>query len=57
MRLNVEQYEYMKGPNEGAGMKILVHEQNEIPLVKDFGLAIPPGFHALVAVKVIEVSD
>ena len=57
MRLNAEQYEYMRGPNEGAGMKLLVHDHSELPLVKDFGVAIPPGFHALVAVKVIEVRE
>ena len=31
MRLNIEQYEYMVGPNPGAGIKLLIHENTEVP--------------------------
>lgn len=57
LRLNIEQYEYMVGPNPGAGIKILLHENNEIPLVRDLGLAIPPGSHAYVGVQILEVNN
>ena len=55
--LNIEQYEYMKGPNSGAGLKLQVHNPDEPPLVRDQGIAIPPGSQAFVAIKTIEVSD
>ena len=55
LELNIEQYEFMKGPNDGAGIKILVHEPNDIPLVRDHGLAVPTGMHAFVALKIVEV--
>ena len=56
-QLNIEQYEYMTGPNEGAGVKLLVHNRGDVPLVKDNGLALQPGTLSFVAVKIIEVGD
>lgn len=53
--INVEQYEYMLGPNPGAGVKILVHENQEVPSVRDLGQAIPPGTNAYVAIKMTKV--
>ena len=55
MKLNIEQYEYMTGPNDGAGLKILVHDQNQIPLVRDLGQAVPPGAHAFVGIQILQV--
>lgn len=55
MRLNIEQYEYMTGPNEGAGLKILVHAQHQFPLVRDLGQAVPPGAHAFVGIQMLQV--
>ncbi|CAH1802002.1 unnamed protein product [Owenia fusiformis] len=57
LRLNVEQYEYMKGPNSGAGVKILIHDHNEIPLVGDLGQAIPPGMQAFVGVRMLQLRN
>ena len=55
MRLNIEQYEYMVGPNPGAGIKLLIHDNTEVPLVKDLGNAIPPGTHAYVGIQIVQV--
>ena len=55
LELNIEQYEYMRGPNPGAGLKLQIHNQNDVPLVKEHGLAVPPGSHGFVAIKTIEV--
>lgn len=49
--LNIEQYQYMKGPQDEAGIKVLLHDYSEVPLVKDLGFAIAPGTHTLVAVQ------
>ena len=49
--LNIEQYQYMKGPQDEAGIKLLLHDASEVPLVKELGFAIAPGTHTLVAVN------
>ena len=54
--INIEQYEYMIGPNRGAGIKILLHEGNEVPLVRELGAAIAPGTRAFLGVQIIEVN-
>ena len=56
LRLNIEQYEYMRGPNPGAGIKILIHDANEVPLVRDLGQAIPPGSYAFVGIQIVQVG-
>ena len=55
LRINVEQYEYMMGPNGGAGVKVLVHDQNEVPIVSELGQAVAPGSHALLGIQVVHV--
>ncbi len=51
----MEQYEYMPGPNDGAGIKVLVHHPMEVPLMEEFGMAVPPGTHAYLGITMIEV--
>ncbi len=55
LELNVEQYEYMPGPNDGAGIKVLVHHPKEAPLMEEFGMAVPPGTHAYIGITMVEV--
>jgi hypothetical protein len=55
LTMNIEQYEYMPGPHDAAGIKMLLHDPNEIPRVHALGQAIPPGSHVFVGVKMIEV--
>ncbi|ELT94811.1 hypothetical protein CAPTEDRAFT_212993 [Capitella teleta] len=55
--LNIEQYEYMPGPNGGAGLKLSLHGQHEQAYVRDHGLAIPPGTHGFVALKTIKIDN
>ena len=39
--VNVEQYEYMKGPHNAVGLKVLLHRQDDVPQVQDFGDNVP----------------
>ena len=55
LKLNVEKYEYMRGPHYTAGLKILLHDQNEVPFVQDLGEAIPIGSNAFVGVTILQV--
>jgi hypothetical protein len=54
--INVEQYEYMPGPNSAAGLKLSLHDRHELASVKDHGIAVPTGSHALIGVKITEVG-
>ena len=56
LTLNIEQYEYMPGPHDAAGIKMLLHDRDEIPRVHALGQAIPPGSHVFVGVKIVEVN-
>ena len=56
LTLNVEQYEYMAGPHGSAGVKMLLHDPWESPLVYELGQAIPTGTHAFVGVKLMMVK-
>ena len=55
--LNIEQYEYMKGPHNAVGLKLVLHNQDAIPLVQDFGENVPAGMHTFIAVSVSKVSS
>ncbi|XP_060600472.1 uncharacterized protein LOC132753933 isoform X2 [Ruditapes philippinarum] len=55
--LNVEQYEYMTGPHDAAGIKILLHDSREMPFVHELGQAVPTGTHAFVGVKFMTIEN
>ncbi|KAJ8316928.1 hypothetical protein KUTeg_004832 [Tegillarca granosa] len=46
--LNIEQYEYMPGPHEAAGVKILLHEPGEFPFISELGKALQTGTHTFL---------
>jgi len=53
--VNVEQYEYTRGPRNAIGLKLLLHQQDDVPLVQDFGDNVPVGMHSFVGVSVSKV--
>ena len=53
--LNVEQYEYMPGPHDAAGIKMLLHDSRETPSVHSLGQAVATGTHGVVGVKYLLV--
>ncbi|KAK2151066.1 hypothetical protein NP493_2685g00000 [Ridgeia piscesae] len=54
--VNVEQYEYMKGPHNVVGLKLLLHQQDDVPLVQDFGESVPVGMHTFIVVSHTKVG-
>ena len=54
--LNVEQYEYMPGPHDAAGVKMLLHDSRETPSVHSLGQAVATGTHGVVGVKYLLVN-
>ncbi|XP_071950423.1 acid-sensing ion channel 1-like [Antedon mediterranea] len=57
--INILQDEYTetKDGNIEAGLKVLVHDQNEPPLIESKGISIPPGYHAFTSTKRIQVTN
>ena len=53
----MEQYEYMKGPHNAVGLKVLLHRQDDVPQVQDFGDNVPAGMQTFVAVSVSKVNS
>lgn len=47
----------MRGPQDDSGIKIFLHNADEIPFVRDLGFSAAPGFHSLVSVEYHEVSQ
>ena len=54
--LNIEHYQYTKGPHNAVGLKLLLHAHDEVPQVENFGKAIPVGMHVFAAVDASKVS-
>ncbi|XP_052721999.1 uncharacterized protein LOC128192939 [Crassostrea angulata] len=57
LTLNIEQYEYMPGPHDAAGIKMLIHDHSDIPMVHALGQAISPGSRVFVGMKIIELEN
>ena len=53
----VEQYEYMPGPNDAAGVKVLTHVKDYYPRVRELGIAVPTGTQAFIGLQVVMVSN
>ena len=56
LTMNIQQYEYMAGPHDSAGLKMLMFEHYAIPLVNELGQAISTGSHTYVGIKIMQVS-
>ena len=52
--LNLESYEYMAGPLETIGLKVLIYNQTDHPLVALRALDVPPGYASSIALSVQE---
>ncbi|XP_060080911.1 uncharacterized protein LOC132560265 [Ylistrum balloti] len=57
MTLNVEQYEYMSGPRDSVGVKILFHTREEVPRVHALGHAVTTGAHTFIGLKMVHVRN
>ncbi|CAD5123961.1 DgyrCDS12266 [Dimorphilus gyrociliatus] len=49
--LNIEEYEYIPGLDNEAGVKIYLHNNHAKPLVSDLGYALAPGMYTMMSVK------
>ncbi|CAH1252695.1 ASIC3 [Branchiostoma lanceolatum] len=51
--LRVSEYteNYFRGGNSEVGLKVLVHDQDEPPIIDTQGIALAPGNHAFISVK------
>lgn len=57
LRLNIQRNGYVKYPkNPYAGITVLVHDQNNFPVMEEYGFFVEPGTHTFIAVKMKKVS-
>ena len=56
LMLNIEQYEYMNGPHDSAGVKILLHDREQTPLVASLGQAVSTGFSAFAGMNLLTIK-
>ena len=54
--LNIEQYEYMPGPHDAAGLKLLLHHPHQFPDIQGLGAVLPAGMHAFIGTRLLTVS-
>ena len=53
LTLNIQQYQYYYSHRDvgAAGMLVVIHDQDEIPLVESFGIAVSTGSHTRISLK------
>ncbi|ELU12198.1 hypothetical protein CAPTEDRAFT_204744 [Capitella teleta] len=54
---NIEQYEYTQSTDEGIGIKLLMHESDDVPLMKERGTAVSPGLYSFISVETTQVEN
>ena len=55
--LNVRQGEYYGTTSYVAGLKVLIHDQQTLPLVSQLGFAVSPGASTFATLKKLRVID
>jgi hypothetical protein len=55
--LNISRLEYSKVTYGNVGIKVLVHHHDELPILEEKGIAIPPGKNAFIGVKTTMHED
>ncbi|XP_064643519.1 acid-sensing ion channel 1A-like isoform X2 [Lineus longissimus] len=56
IRASIQHGEYSHGVSTSAGLKVLIHAPDDMPLVREFGFAIQPGSETFAAVKQHQMS-
>ena len=52
-----DEYTETVDENTQAGLKVLVHDHADPPLMDSLGSAIPPGYYAFMAIRNEQVSQ
>ncbi|XP_041464721.1 amiloride-sensitive sodium channel subunit gamma-like isoform X2 [Lytechinus variegatus] len=53
LELYIQQSEYISSLQPSAGLRLLVHDQNEMPFPEDQGINLAPGAHASVGLSMV----
>ena len=56
LMLNIEQYEYMNGPHDSAGVKVLLHDPRQTPLVASLGQSVSTGFSTFAGINLLMIE-
>lgn len=56
LRLNIQRNGHVKNPHKPfVGITVLVHEQDNFPFMDEYGLAVEPGKHTFLSIKMKRV--
>ena len=56
LMLNIEQYEYMNGPHDSAGVKVLLHDPRQTPIVGNLGQAVSTGVSTFAGINLLMIE-
>nr|XP_006813343.1 PREDICTED: degenerin mec-10-like [Saccoglossus kowalevskii] len=56
LELYIEEKEYISDLQESSGVRIVIHDQNEMPFPEDDGFMAAPGFLTSVGLRMIKVT-
>ncbi len=57
LALNINQSQYVSSSSFDAGVKVVVHPQNEPPRPEDTGVGVPPGTNSFIGVRQKNIID
>ncbi|XP_065666594.1 acid-sensing ion channel 1C isoform X1 [Hydra vulgaris] len=57
LQLNVQQDQYYGILRDSSGFKVMIHDQNEPPLINELGFAIHPGMHTFCSIRKTKVLN
>ena len=55
LQLNVQQDQYYGILRDSSGFKVMIHDQDEPPLINELGFAIHPGMHTFCGIRKTKV--
>ena len=55
MRLFVEQFEYIESLSDSAGVRVVVHNQTQMPFPEDDGISVNPGTKTAVGIRMVYI--
>ncbi|XP_074652827.1 degenerin-like protein del-10 [Tubulanus polymorphus] len=55
--INMETYQTMSGEHKSSGLRVLVHDKNEVPRVKNLGLFVPAKMMAVIGINTLQTTE
>ena len=57
LTINLENHEAIVGLTEGFGLRVVIHEQNSLPLPSDLGFTVSAGYETSVGLRMVNIKN